>query len=360
MRTSLLTTAVDGTLSAVQRLRGLWFTLAQTSVAAGLAWYIAHDVLDHRQPFFAPVAAAVCLSASNVLRGIRAIQMMIGVALGIGIGAMVQGPLGTGSVGLAAAVFIALGVAVSIGHGFIAQGLMFVNQTAVSAILVLVLALSRTGVVYERLFDAMIGGGLALVFAILLFPANPLTVLHEARDGVLATLHDILDRTAGIVASSMAAPHGWPSSAIDRVHEQLGGLIQARTTARQVVRVAPRRWGARGSVKVADEQAAQVSALAVSVLHLTRAVTSAPDFCDRFPQPMHAALADLAAGTAVADEDRTAATAHAAAARSQALELESRARDRTDVVLADIVHGCANDLQRVIDLPGGQPSGRST
>ena len=268
MNTSLLTAAVDGTLSAVQRLRGLWFTLMQTSVAVGLAWYVAHDVLDHRQPFFAPVAAAVCLSASNVLRGIRAVQMMIGVALGIGIGALVQGPLGTGSVGMAVAVFIALSVAVSFGHGFIAQGLMFVNQTAVSAILVL--ALSRSGVVYERLFDAVIGGGLALVFAILLFPANPLTVLHDARDGALATLHDILDRTADIVAGSTAVPPGWPSPAVDRMHEQLGGLIQARTTAHQVVRVAPRRWGARGSVRVADAQAAQVAQLAVSVLQLAR------------------------------------------------------------------------------------------
>lgn len=351
--TSLLTRITDDALMALTRLRRVLFPIAQTATASGFAWYLAHEVVGHRQPFFAPVAAAVCLSANNVLRGIRAIQMMIGVALGIGIGAVVQGPLGTGSVGLAAAVFIALSVAVTIGHGFIAQGLMFVNQTAVSAILVL--ALSRSGVVYERLFDAVIGGGLALVFAILLFPANPLTVLHEARDGVLATLRDILDRTADIVADSTAAPPGWPSSAIDHMHEQLGALIQARTTARQVVRVAPRRWAARDVFRVADEQAAQLSQLAVSVLHLARAVTSAPDVCDRFPQPMLAALADLAAGTAVAEEDRAAATAHAAAARSQALEMESRARDRSEVVLADIVHGCADDLHRVIDRSRDEP-----
>ena len=69
----------------------------QTSVAAGLAWYIAHDLLRHPQPFFAPIAAAVCLSTSNVLRAQRAMQMMIGVALGIGMGAVVQGLLGTGA-----------------------------------------------------------------------------------------------------------------------------------------------------------------------------------------------------------------------------------------------------------------------
>ena len=74
---------------------------------------------------------------------------------------------------------------------------------------------------------------------------------------------------------------------------------------------------------------------------------------------MHAALTDLAAGTALADTDPAAATAHVAAARSQALELESSARDRSEVVLADIVHACADDLQRVIDLRSPKPSGRS-
>ena len=45
---------------------GIWFTIVQTSVASGLAWYIAHDVLGHPQPFFAPIASAVSLSISNV------------------------------------------------------------------------------------------------------------------------------------------------------------------------------------------------------------------------------------------------------------------------------------------------------
>ena len=41
-----------------RRLRRTLWPIAQTTVAAGLAWYLAHDVLDHREPFFAPIAAA--------------------------------------------------------------------------------------------------------------------------------------------------------------------------------------------------------------------------------------------------------------------------------------------------------------
>ena len=101
MSTSLLARAAHSGLAAVQRLRDIWFALAQTSVASGLAWYLAHDVLAHPQPFFAPIAAAVCLSISNVLRGQRAVQMMIGVTLGIGTGTVVWGLLGTGAVPIA-------------------------------------------------------------------------------------------------------------------------------------------------------------------------------------------------------------------------------------------------------------------
>ncbi len=214
--------------------------LVQTSVAAGLSWYLAHDVLGHPQPFFAPIAAAVSLSISNVLRAQRAIQTMIGVTLGIGMGTLAQGLLGPGAIAIAVAALIALCAAVFIGHGYIGRGMMFANQTVISAILVL--ALYRTNVGFERIYDALIGGVAAIVFAVLLFPADPLRVLRSARSGVLGVLHGVLSRAADLAAGRREAPPDWPLSAVDRVHEQLGGLIEARTTARQVVRVAPRRW----------------------------------------------------------------------------------------------------------------------
>ncbi|PBJ53388.1 hypothetical protein BB734_13070, partial [Mycobacterium avium subsp. hominissuis] len=126
---SLMRTAVR---AGGKRLGAVWFNLLQTSLAAGLSWYLAHDVLDHPQPFFAPIAAAVSLSTSNVLRAQRAVQMMIGVTLGIGLGTVVQGMLGPGALPIAVAALVALGAAVFIGGGFIGHGMMFANQTVVS------------------------------------------------------------------------------------------------------------------------------------------------------------------------------------------------------------------------------------
>jgi uncharacterized membrane protein YgaE (UPF0421/DUF939 family) len=352
MSTSLLTRPFAGRAAVVgglKRVRGVWFNLLQTSVTAGLAWYIAHDVLAHPQPFFAPIAAAVSLSTSNVLRAQRAIQMMIGVTLGIGTGTLVQGLLGPGDVSIALAALIALLAAVFIGQGYIGQGMMFANQTVVSSILVL--ALYRSGVGWERIDDALIGGGLAVVVAVLLFPANPLVVLRNARIEVLRTLHSVLTRTGDIACGRLAPAPDWPLPAVDRVHEQLGGLIQARTTARQVVRLAPRRWGLRDAVQGADQQGLHLALLAGSVLQLARAVVPAVgDCCDRLPQPAEAVLIDLARATALADSDPAAASVHVDAAQRHASALLANARERTEVVLADVVQACVDDLQRVIDL----------
>jgi uncharacterized membrane protein YgaE (UPF0421/DUF939 family) len=336
-------------LAALKRLRGRLFNLLQTSVAAGLAWYLAHDVLGHPQAFFAPIASAVCLSISNVLRAQRAIQMMIGVTMGIGIGTVVQWLLGPGAVPIAVATLIALSLAVLIGQGFIGQGMMFANQTVVSAILVL--ALYRSGVGWERIYDALIGGCLAIVFAVLLFPADPLKVLRGARIGVLRVLQAVLSRTAEVAAGRRVPPPDWPLSAVDRVHEQLGGLIQARATARQVVRLSPRRWRLHNSVQGADHQAVHVALLAGSVLELARAVAPHVDGRrHRLPQPVHDVLIDLAAATALADSDPAGACAYTAAARRHASDLQSDARERHEVVLADVARACVDDLQRVIDL----------
>lgn len=347
-RLTLLSDAAQSGLAGLQRVRGVWWSIVQTSLAAGLAWYITHDLLGHPQPFFAPIAAAVCLSATNVLRAQRAIQMMFGVTLGIGVGMLVVHLIGTGAVPIAVAALLALCVAVLIGRGFIGQGLMFVNQTTVSAILVL--ALYRSGVSLERIFDALVGGGLAIVFAVLLFPANPLTVLSGARSGVLEAVYDVLCRTTEYAAGRKPAPKDWPLSAVDRVHEQLGGLIGARTTARQIARGAPRRRGMRQAVYAADQQALYVALLAGSVMQLARAVAPVLHGPDWLPQPAHAVLADLGEATELADSDPALASAHVEAASRHAAALQSHAEEKTDVLLAGVVQACVDDLRRVIDL----------
>lgn len=219
---------------AAQRLTGVFWVIAQTAVAAGLAWYLTRDVLGHVEPFFAPIAAAVCLWATNVVRARLAVELMTGVALGIGLGTGVQAVLGSGLIAMAAAVLLSLCAAVVLGRGFMPERPMFVNQTTMSAILIV--AFPHTGLGLERMFDALIGGGLAVVFSILLFPKNPLTVLRDARSGVLTALRDILAQIEYLTGDSALSAQGWQLTAADRLHRQLTQLTEARRTARQIAR----------------------------------------------------------------------------------------------------------------------------
>ncbi len=69
------------------------------AIAAALAWYFAHRVLGHAQPFFAPIAAAISLSTSQIQRSRRIAQMVAGVLLGIVIGEGLHSLLGGSTVG---------------------------------------------------------------------------------------------------------------------------------------------------------------------------------------------------------------------------------------------------------------------
>jgi uncharacterized membrane protein YgaE (UPF0421/DUF939 family) len=269
----------------------------QASVAAALAWYVAHDLLGHAQPFFAPIAAAVALSTSHVQRARRSVQMMVGVLLGIGVSELLRALIGDGAVPIGVVVFVTLTLAVAIGAGFVGEGMMFFNQAAASA--VLVIALHKAGTGAERAVDALVGGGVALVIGVGLFPADPLKVLWGAENDLLRALLAIFERgrpparegdadgatgRGGGVreradgarehvdpALARADPEmGRALAASHEVHRRLTALTQARATARTSVRIAPRRIHMRATVEREERRAARMYLVAGGVLDLMR------------------------------------------------------------------------------------------
>jgi uncharacterized membrane protein YgaE (UPF0421/DUF939 family) len=180
------------TASAMRRLRGSLEPLVLAAVAATIAWYIAHRLLGHPQPFFAPIAAAISLSTSRVQRSRRIVQMVVGVLLGIGIAELLVLALGTTIGALALIVFLTMAIAVLAGAGVFGEGMMFANQAAASAILVV--TLHKHGAGSERAVDAIVGGAVALVLGVGLFPVQPLTLLGEAERAVLRKLAGVLRR----------------------------------------------------------------------------------------------------------------------------------------------------------------------
>jgi uncharacterized membrane protein YgaE (UPF0421/DUF939 family) len=73
----------------VARLRSKAWQIGQAALAAGAAWFIAKDLLDHPTPFFAPIAAVVCLGTSYGQRLRRVVEVTFGVAIGVFIADLV-------------------------------------------------------------------------------------------------------------------------------------------------------------------------------------------------------------------------------------------------------------------------------
>ena len=64
-------------------VRSKSWQIAQCAIAAGVAWFIAADLLGHQTPFFAPIAAVVSLGTSYGQRLRRVAEVTLGVAVGV-------------------------------------------------------------------------------------------------------------------------------------------------------------------------------------------------------------------------------------------------------------------------------------
>jgi uncharacterized membrane protein YgaE (UPF0421/DUF939 family) len=347
---SALSSAARG---ARRRIADAGASVVQTPVAAGLAWYIAHTLLGHHQPFFAPTAAAVSISKKRALRGQRALQMIVGVLLGISVGTAVKAVVGSApgssaAVAIGVAACVTLVAALVLGAGFFQEGVLFVNQSQAAAILMI--AVGGAATVSERVFDALIGGGVTLLITVILFPAAPLPHIQAAVKQVFAALSDTLRHLTELADAGARADPEWILASGRRVHSELGRLEETRSTARQVVNLAPRRWRQRSQVRQADQQAEAIGLLAASVLSLAH--TSAIGRAVQRPHSpgLRQAMGELTSSfTALAERggaNATPAAAHALQARILATG-HALTGDAESQLIARLIEICADDTLRL-------------
>lgn len=171
--------------------------LTQQCLAAGLAWAIAARLADDHAPFFAPIAAVVAMNTTIGGRGRQALNLFLGVAVGIVAGAGALALLGTRQVALPLATFVALMVAAGVGAARVT-----IAQSAASAILTVSIPYGAGGGP-QRLFDAGIGVLVALTFSQVLFPPHPLRLVERARTSLLSSLR----RLIGITIARLENPN---------------------------------------------------------------------------------------------------------------------------------------------------------
>src|SRR5436309_9937868 len=275
--------------SAWGRLRENLWPLAQTAIAASLAWLLAAKVLGHRSPFFAPIAAIVSLAATRGQRARRAVELMLGVALGVGVGTLLTRVIGIGVVQLALIVGLAMAAAILVG-----AGRQLLTEAAVSATLVVTVSPTTQGFPPTRLLDALVGGAVALVFSQVLFPVHPVRVVREAAESVLGELGETLVEVARALDRGDVEAAEEALVRARRISSDWGRFEQALDLGREAARYAPTRRHQRQSFVAYREAGLPLDLLVRDVHVLARGVVRALTIGDLVPPQLTDALRDLA------------------------------------------------------------------
>jgi hypothetical protein len=254
---------------ALSRVRGGLALACQAGVAAALAWFIAHDVIGRPTPFFAPIAAVITLASSVGQRLQRVTELVLGVALGIGIGDSLILLIGSGPWQIGLIVVLAILAATAIGGGT-----PLVVQSASSAVLVATLT-SNTGLPWTRFFDALVGGGVGLLVMTVLLPLNPLSVVRRAADPALAALTDGLREVAESLANGDRDAMEAALERLRKADSLFTAFAAAATAASENVAFAPARWRNRGALGQYVDGADQLIHAQRNVRVLTRRLSTA-------------------------------------------------------------------------------------
>ena len=320
--------------------RDTLFRIAQSAVAAAIAWEVALQIPSSSPPFFAPIAAVIGLAADRGRRGRQAIDMIVGVVLGILIGAGLVEAAGAGAWQLGVGTALALVLATAAGVRPIIR-----TQAAASVILVVALHVPGSNLAWQRMIDALIGGGIAIVMARFLFPVDPLDLVRHEAAALREQLARALDAGAGAIAKRDRVE---AERVLTRLHELDDRRLEdAIALAREVVRSAPRRRPLRRRVdalgrawRELDRSVADGRAVGTGVVRLV----SRAD-----PPPAAAAPALEAAAAAVRAVDPAEARKRAEVARTAARRLLEEDDSIAPAVIAHGVVAIADHARNAAD-----------
>jgi uncharacterized membrane protein YgaE (UPF0421/DUF939 family) len=273
--------------AALSRGRAGLMLAVQAGLAAGLAWFVAHDLFGRPMPFFAPIAAVIALGSSVGQRLRRTSELVAGVAAGIGLGDGIILLIGAGPIQIGVIVLLAVLLATAAGGGA-----PLIVQSASSAVLVATLT-STTGQPWTRFMDALVGGGIALVVMTVLLPLNPLTVVRRAADPALrAFTGGLHDAARGLAERDAEAVR----TAVERLRAAEGtfaAFSAAIDAARENVAFAPARWRARGALAQYVEGAAQLTYALRNVRVLLRRAETALNDKEPIPEVLPVSVRHL-------------------------------------------------------------------
>src|SRR5436190_21431853 len=98
--------------AALRSARG---QVVQMSIAARLSWLVAHYLIGHANTYFAPVASTIVLGVVPGERSRRAVEMVLGIVVGIGTAVAIIQVIGSGALQISLVVLLAVSAAIMLG-----------------------------------------------------------------------------------------------------------------------------------------------------------------------------------------------------------------------------------------------------
>ncbi len=229
-----------------RRVRGSFWPVVQSAVGASLAWVVAHHILGHPSPVFAPIAAWICLGFSKDRVPRKVAELGAGASVGVLVGELFAHWLELGWW----QIILVLVTAAMFGR-FLDRGELFTIQAGVNGIVVVGMSwyTAQSGGVTGRALDALTGSAVAYLIAVLL-PRRPLERPQRYARATWTEIATALDMLAsGLRASDVEQ--------LRDVAGQLRGVRQVAAdwgttlaTAREVVTFNPTLW--RWRVQLAE------------------------------------------------------------------------------------------------------------
>jgi len=334
-------------LSRGRRIRATAPAIAQTAVAASLAWLVATDLVGHPKPFFAPVAAIIALGIVVGQRARRAAELAVGVAVGVAVADALVILLGSGTLQIGAVVALAMLAAVALGGTRLVIG-----QAASSAVLVATIDVP-TEFTFTRPVDALAGGAVAIAVHYLL-PIDPVRLARRhARpllDRFAATLDDV----------AVALEAGDHDLAVDALvamrdlEDAVTGFREATVSGVETARYSPLRRRERVVVRRYAIAAPEIDLAVRNGRVLARGAVRAADLDAHIPPEAVDGIRDLAGAVRAvrAALDDPARVVDARGATLQAAARATLALERTGNLSVSAIIGqvrfAATDLLRAL------------
>ena len=225
------------------RVRSRLLFIVHSAIGAGVAYWIAVEVIKHGQPFFAPMSAVIILGLSGGDRIKRATELTLGCALGVGLGDLLIMQIGTGYW----QIFVVVGLALLVAS-FVSPAPLVSNQMAIGGILIATMFPPGDGGSIDRMIDAFIGGGVGIL-VIALLPSSPLDAGRHQVANVLGIAASVLEDVAASLKAKDAAKLNNALEALRRSQASVNKLETAASSGKEATTVSPFLWGDRARVR---------------------------------------------------------------------------------------------------------------